>query len=105
MDWANDWSVFSPPLDDNLCYQSYYDCWDRPHTLKGIEPFLVRRAELNTPVWAGETGGKHTTIYWGTTQLLEAHNIGWSFWPWKRFGTEKKAKKSDLSLDVRRQSG
>ncbi len=86
-DWANDWSVFSQPFDDNLFYQFHFYCWDRPDTLKGIDRFIVRRNELNAPVWVGETGEKENTIYWGTTQLFETHNIGWSFWPWKKMDT------------------
>ncbi len=86
-DWANDWSVFSEPFDDNLFYQFHYYCWDRPTNLKSIERFLARRAELNAPVWVGETGEKDNAIYWGTTQYFEAHNIGWSFWPWKKMDT------------------
>jgi len=86
-DWANDWSVFSTPFDDNLFYQFHYYCWDRPDNLKSIEQFLARRAKLNAPVWVGETGEKDNTIYWGTTQYFETNNIGWSFWPWKKMDT------------------
>jgi len=28
-DWANDWSVFSTPFDDNLFYQFHFYCWNR----------------------------------------------------------------------------
>ncbi|MBN1845886.1 MAG: cellulase family glycosylhydrolase [Sedimentisphaerales bacterium] len=83
-DWANDWSVFTRPFDDNLFYQFHYYCWDRPDKLNDISRFLARRAELNCPVWVGETGEKGNAIYWATTQYFEAHNIGWSFWPWKK---------------------
>lgn len=86
-DWANDWSMFSQPFDDNLFYQFHYYCWDRPTNLRSIEQFLARRAELNAPVWVGETGEKDNTIYWGTTQYFETNNIGWSFWPWKKMDT------------------
>jgi endoglucanase len=86
-DWANDWSVFSQPFDDNLFYQFHYYCWDRPDNLKGIDQFLAKRDELNAPVWVGETGEKDDTIYWGTTQYFETNNIGWSFWPWKKMDT------------------
>ena len=87
VDWANDWSVFSVPFDKNLFYQFHYYCWDQPDHLKSISPFLAWRDQLNTPVWVGETGEKGNTIYWGTTQYFEAHNIGWSFWPWKKMDT------------------
>ncbi|MGE5607867.1 MAG: cellulase family glycosylhydrolase [Bacillota bacterium] len=86
-DWANDWSVFSEPFDNNLVYQFHYYCWDRPDTLKGIEQYLTHRKRLNAPVWVGETGEKSNNIYWATTQYFEANNIGWSFWPWKKMNT------------------
>jgi hypothetical protein len=88
VDWANDWSVFSTPFDDNLFYQFHYYCWDQPTLLKDIGQYLAHRNRLNAPVWVGETGEKDNTIYWGTTQLFEAHNIGWSFWPWKKMETQ-----------------
>jgi len=83
-DWANDWSVFGTPFDSNLFYQFHYYCWDRPTKLNDISRFVARRAQLNAPVWVGETGEKDNVIYWGTTQYFEANNIGWSFWPWKK---------------------
>jgi hypothetical protein len=87
VDWANDWSVFTQPFDGNLFYQFHYYCWDRTTTLKAIDQFLGHRERLNAPVWVGETGEKDNTIYWGTMQYFEAHNIGWSFWPWKKMET------------------
>ncbi len=83
-DWANDWSVFGPPFDDNLFYQFHFYCWDRPTKLNDISRFLTQRARLRAPVWVGETGEKDNAIYWGTTQSFETNNIGWSFWPWKK---------------------
>jgi endoglucanase len=83
-DWSNDWSVFSEPFDDNIFYQFHYYCWDRPDNLKSISEFLDRRNKLNTPIWVGETGEKGNAIYWATTQYFETHNVGWSFWPWKK---------------------
>jgi endoglucanase len=86
-DWANDWSVFSTPFDNNLFYQFHYYCWDRPSKLNDISRFLNRRKELNAPVWVGETGEKDNAIYWATMQYFETNNIGWSFWPWKKMET------------------
>jgi endoglucanase len=86
--WANDWSVFTKPFDDNLVYQFHYYCWDDPTKLKEINQYLDARKRLGTPLWAGETGEKDATIYWGTTDYFEANNIGWSFWPWKKMETK-----------------
>ena len=56
--WANDWSVFSKPFDDNLVYQFHYYCWDDPTHLSGINQYLDARKRLGAPAWAGETGEK-----------------------------------------------
>ena len=86
-DWANDWSVFSKPFDQNLVYQFHYYCWDAPVALRSIQSFLDYRRRFNAPVWVGETGEKDNAIYWATTEYFEAKNIGWSFWPWKKMET------------------
>jgi endoglucanase len=86
-DWANNWSVFSTPFDDNVFYQFHFYCWERPTKLNDISRFLEHRKRLNTPVWVGETGEKDNGIHWATTQYFEANNIGWSFWPWKKMDT------------------
>ncbi|MBL0337002.1 MAG: cellulase family glycosylhydrolase [Chitinophagaceae bacterium] len=87
-DWSNDWSLFDKPFDSNVFYQFHYYCWARPDQLGGINKFLQKREELKTPVWVGETGEKGNAIYWATTQLFEANNIGFSFWPWKKMDTQ-----------------
>lgn len=86
--WSNDWSLFTKPFDSNVFYQFHYYCWGRPDNLNGIEDYLKKRNELNTPIWVGETGEKGNAIYWATTQLFESKNIGFSFWPWKKMDTQ-----------------
>lgn len=88
VNWANDWSIFGQPFDDNLIYQFHYYCWNRPDNLNDISQYIKLRKKLNAPVWVGETGEKGNTIYWATTQYFEANNIGWSFWPWKKMDTK-----------------
>ena len=87
-DWANDWSVFSKPFDDNMVYQFHYYCWDQPSALKSIQKYLDYRKRFNAPVWVGETGESDDAIYWATTEYFEANNIGWSFWPWKKMNAD-----------------
>jgi endoglucanase len=87
-DWSNDWSLFDKPFDSNVFYQFHYYCWARPDNLNSIDEYLIKRNELNTPIWVGETGEKGNAIYWATTQLFEANNIGFSFWPWKKMDTK-----------------
>jgi endoglucanase len=87
-DWSNNWSLFDKPLDDNIIYQFHYYCWDNPDNLKEISYFLNKQKELNKPMWVGETGERNNGIYYATTQYFEKHNIGWSFWPWKKMDTK-----------------
>lgn len=87
-DWSNDWSLFDKPFDNNVFYQFHYYCWARPDNLNSIDQYLKKRNELNTPIWVGETGEKGNTIYWATSQLFAANNIGYSFWPWKKMDTQ-----------------
>lgn len=87
-DWSNDWSLFDKPFDKNVFYQFHYYCWGRPDHLNSIDEYLIRREQLKTPIWVGETGEKGNTIYWATSQYFEANNIGFSFWPWKKMDTQ-----------------
>jgi endoglucanase len=86
--WANDWSLFDKPFDNNVFYQFHYYCWAKPDNLNDINYFIKERNKLNTPIWVGETGEKGNTIYWGTSQYLAANNIGFAFWPWKKMDTK-----------------
>jgi hypothetical protein len=87
-DWSNDWSLFDKPFDSNVFYQFHYYCWARPDNLNNIDEYLVKRNQLNTPIWVGETGEKGNTIYWATSQYFAKNNIGFSFWPYKKMDTK-----------------
>ncbi len=87
-DWSNDWSVFDKPFDSNVFYQFHYYCWARPDNLNNIDEYLIKRKELNTPIWVGEMGEKGNAIHWASSQYLEANNIGFSLWPWKKMDTQ-----------------
>jgi len=88
INWSNDWSIFGESFDDNVFYQFHYYCWNRPDNLNDISQYVKLREKLDAPVWVGETGEKGNTIYWATSQYFEEHNIGWSFWPWKKMDTQ-----------------
>ena len=86
--WANNWSAFTSPLDKNTVYQFHYYCWNNPDNLNDISQYVNRQKDLKAPIWVGETGERNNGIYFATTQYLEKHNMGWSFWPWKKMDTE-----------------
>lgn len=84
--WSTDFTVFSPPFDDNTFYQ-FHKYWSTPD-IKSLEPFLTFRAQYNVPLWLGESGENNLDWYWAAYQLFEDQNIGWLFWPWKKMDTE-----------------
>ncbi len=80
--WATDFSVFGSPFDSNLLYQ-FHKYWNKTDD-ESIKPFIEFRNKYNVPIWCGETGENNNEWYKANFKLLERHNIGWAFWPWKK---------------------
>lgn len=83
-DWGNNWSVFGPPFDDNLLYQ-FHKYWNT-NNISSIQPYLDFRDRYQVPIWCGETGENSNGWYRRAVRLMETHDIGWAFWPWKKIG-------------------
>lgn len=80
--WDTNFKVFGPPFDQKLVY-TFHKYWMEVN--KGaIQEYLDFRDKYNVPVWMGESG--ENTDEWITSfrSLLDANNIGWCFWPYKR---------------------
>jgi len=80
--WANNFNGMTPPWDDNMVY-SFHRYWT-PNTTATIQQFLDMREEYNIPLWLGETGENSNTWFTECIQLMEAHDIGWSWWTEKQ---------------------
>src|SRR5262249_31636594 len=82
--WANDWSVFGPPFDANLCYQ-FHKYWNDPDRAS-VQGYVDFQKRYQIPVWVGEFGESKVGSHWyrASTQLFEDLGWGWSFWPWKK---------------------
>jgi hypothetical protein len=80
--WATDFSIFSEPFDSNILYQ-FHKYWDNTDDAS-LEKYLYFREKYNVPGWCGETGENNDQWYYNNFRLLEKHNIGWAFWPWKK---------------------
>jgi endoglucanase len=83
--WATDWSTFTEKFDDNLVLQ-FHKYWN-PTDTESIQRFLDKREELEVPIWMGESGENNLAWFASSFQLMEDHNIGWNFWPWKKMDT------------------
>jgi hypothetical protein len=80
--WDTDFSILGAPPAANVAY-TFHKYW-MPPTEDSIRPYLDFRAKHNVPVWIGETGENKDEWVAAFRQLLEAHDIGWTFWPYKK---------------------
>jgi len=80
--WANNFAGLTPPWDENLVY-SFHKYWN-PNTTNAIQEFLDLRETFNVPIWLGETGENSNTWFTNCIQLMESHQIGWSWWTLKQ---------------------
>jgi len=85
--WNTNFKIFGQPFDDKLVY-TFHKYGDQPN-LGSIQRFIDFREKYNVPIYAGETG--ENTDEWVATfrKLLEEHNIGWHFWPYKKMDSPK----------------
>ena len=82
--WATDISVFTEILDDNTLLQ-FHKYWNK-NDVASIQKYLDKREELNLPIFMGEGGENDNTWYQEAFRLLEAHDISWNFWTFKKMG-------------------
>lgn len=68
----------------SCCHSLLAGASTRPTYKGAIQQYLDRRAEWNRPVWVGESGENSDEWYRASFSLLEQHEIGWSFWTWKK---------------------
>lgn len=80
--WNSNFKIFGAPFDKNLVY-TFHKYWTPPEQSQ-IQEYLDYSAKHNIPLWLGESG--ENTDEWINTfrTLLETHDIGWCFWPYKK---------------------
>jgi endoglucanase len=84
--WDSNFSVFGPPFDKNVVYQ-LHKYWMKTTDVSTIQPYLDFRARYHVPIWCGESGENNDAWIAGFRQTLEANNVGWAFWTYKRMDT------------------
>jgi endoglucanase len=79
--WDGNFKVFGPPFDNKLAY-TFHKYWFTVNQ-EAIQEYLDFRDKYNVPVWMGES---ENTDEWITSYrtLLEKHELGWCFWPYKK---------------------
>ncbi|MBN1584366.1 MAG: glycoside hydrolase family 5 protein [Anaerolineae bacterium] len=85
--WNTNFSVFGPPFDDKLAY-TFHRYW-QDVTPALIEEYVAFGERYNVPLWMGESGENSYEWIAAFRELLEANNIGWCFWTYKRLDTDR----------------
>lgn len=83
--WGNNYNGILPPWDKNMVL-SFHKYWNLNDTAS-IRHILNFRRQYNVPVWLGETGENSNVWFTEAIRLFEQNNIGWSWWPLKKIGT------------------
>lgn len=81
--YATDFSGLTPPWDANMVY-SFHKYWNATDAAS-IGNFLSLRNSTNRPLWLGESGENSNTWFTEVITMLEANNIGWAWWTYKKF--------------------
>jgi endoglucanase len=85
--WGNNYRGILPAWDNNMVL-SFHKYWN-PNTEDAIRGYLNLRKKYNIPLWLGETGENNDQWFHDAVRLAEGHDIGWSWWPLKKIGTNQ----------------
>jgi aryl-phospho-beta-D-glucosidase BglC (GH1 family) len=80
--WDTNFKVFGPPFDPKLAY-TFHKYWMTVNE-DAIQEYLAFRDKYNVPVWMSESGENTDEWIDSFRRLLEAHDVGWCFWPYKK---------------------
>jgi len=93
--WDTNFHVFGPPFDRNVMYQLHLYEFGAPwnaetaaKTEKQLQQYIDFRAKYHVPIWLGESGENDDAWVQGFRTMLEKHDIGWCFWPYKKMKAE-----------------
>lgn len=80
--WDGNFKVFGPPFDSKVAY-TFHKYWMTVNQ-EAIQQYLTFRDKNNVPVWMGESGENTDEWIDSFRKLLEANDVGWCFWPYKK---------------------
>lgn len=85
--WETDFSVFSEPFDSNLAY-TFHKYWMPPEQ-KQIQEYIDFRDKYQVPILMGESGENDDEWVKSFRELLDANEIHWTFWPYKKMNNTR----------------
>ncbi|WP_071130108.1 glycoside hydrolase family 5 protein [Enterococcus timonensis] len=82
--WATNPLIFNQRYDDN--YVIHFHRYATLPEKENFADFLALQDKWQVPLWLGETGENLLPWFSGMTQICEAENISYHFWPYKKMG-------------------
>jgi endoglucanase len=80
--WDNNFAVFTPPFDPNTIFTCHR--YKAEPNQASLASFIAFRDKYNVPMWMGETGENTDDWVASFRTAMEASNMGWAFWPYKK---------------------
>lgn len=80
--YATDFTGLTPPWDNNMVYS--FHKYGSTNDQGTIQYLVNMETSYNVPLWCGETGENSNPWLTGCVTLLEANDIGWCLWPFKK---------------------
>lgn len=80
--WNTNLDAAGAPFAPNLVY-TFHTYWTEP-TVKTIERYLAFREKHQVPLYLGESGQNKDGWIRQFREVLEANDVGWCFWPYKK---------------------
>ncbi|MFA9391310.1 MAG: cellulase family glycosylhydrolase [Prolixibacteraceae bacterium] len=85
--WGNNYkNAPDPKKYDNNIVVSFHKYWNY-NRVEEIQWVLDMRNKYNVPFWLGESGENSNTWFTNCLSLVEANNIGWAWWPYKKINS------------------
>jgi hypothetical protein len=84
--WGNNYNGVWPLDWDSNTVISFHRYWNY-NTQETLDGALENRTTQNAPLWMSESGENSNVWFTDAISLLEANNIGWCWWTYKRMGT------------------
>ncbi len=85
--WSGNFDVFNEIFDNNVVYE-FHKYWFEVNQ-DAIQKYVDFRNENNVPIYIGETGENTDEWVNDFRVLLDANEIGWSFWPYKKMNNTR----------------
>ena len=80
--WATDLRIFTERFDENMVL--HFHRYAQGPDIESLRKYMEKAAELDVPLWLGETGENVNEWYAAMYPLALELGIGINVWPWKK---------------------